>query len=50
VETRHTIESMRKWFKHLYIITPQIHFTIKNIAVNGMLENPPRLTPHTGII
>ena len=37
--TRHTVESMRKWFKRLYTITPQIHFNIKNIAVSGMPWN-----------
>ncbi|MDX2279784.1 MAG: nuclear transport factor 2 family protein [Saprospiraceae bacterium] len=33
--TRHSVESMRLWFKRLYIITPHIHFTIKNIAISG---------------
>lgn len=33
--TRHSVDAMRKWFKRLYVITPQIHFTIKNIAVSG---------------
>jgi ketosteroid isomerase-like protein len=37
--TRHSVESMRKWFKRLYTITPQIHFTIKNIAISGMPWN-----------
>ena len=37
--TRHTVESMRKWFKRLYTITPQIHFTIKKVVVSGMPWN-----------
>ncbi|MBC7936704.1 MAG: nuclear transport factor 2 family protein [Rhizobacter sp.] len=37
--TRHTIESMRRWFKRLYIITPQIHFTIKKLIVSGFPWN-----------
>lgn len=33
--TRHSIEAMRQWFQRLYMLSPQLSFTIKNIAVNG---------------
>lgn len=37
--TRHSVEAMRKWFKRLFVISPELHFTIKNIAVSGMPWN-----------
>ena len=33
--TRHSIEAMRKWFQRLYNLSPQLNFTIKNIAISG---------------
>jgi ketosteroid isomerase-like protein len=33
--TRHSIEAMRQWFQRLYILSPELNFTIKNIAVSG---------------
>ncbi|TDB67470.1 nuclear transport factor 2 family protein [Arundinibacter roseus] len=33
--TRHSVESMRRWFKRMYTITPQLHFTIKNVVASG---------------
>jgi ketosteroid isomerase-like protein len=33
--TRHSIEAMRRWFQRLYLLSPELNFTIKNIAVSG---------------
>jgi ketosteroid isomerase-like protein len=33
--TRHSIAAMRKWFQRLYRLSPELNFTIKNIAVSG---------------
>jgi ketosteroid isomerase-like protein len=33
--TRHYIEAMRRWFQRLYVISPQLNFTIKTIIVSG---------------
>jgi ketosteroid isomerase-like protein len=33
--TRHSVEAMRQWFQRLYILSPKLNFTIKNIAVSG---------------
>lgn len=33
--TRHSIEAMRRWFQRLYILSPKLNFTIKNIVVSG---------------
>lgn len=33
--TRHSIEAMRQWFQRLYVLSPQLNFTIKNMAVSG---------------
>ena len=33
--TRHSIEAMRLWFQRLYILSPELNFTIKDIAVSG---------------
>ncbi len=33
--TRHSVEAMRQWFQRLYLLTPELNFTIKSIAVSG---------------
>lgn len=33
--TRHSIEAMRQWFQRLYLLSPKLNFTIKNIVVSG---------------
>lgn len=35
--TRHSIEAMRQWFQRLYLLSPELNFTLKNIAVSGFL-------------
>jgi ketosteroid isomerase-like protein len=34
--TRHSVESMRRWFQRLYLLSPELNFEIKNIAVSGL--------------
>jgi ketosteroid isomerase-like protein len=33
--TRHSVETMRRWFERLYRLTPDLNFEVKNIAVTG---------------
>jgi ketosteroid isomerase-like protein len=33
--TRHSIEAMRRWFQRLFILSPELNFTIKNIVASG---------------
>jgi ketosteroid isomerase-like protein len=33
--TRHSVETMRRWFERLYRLTPELNFEIENIAVSG---------------
>ena len=33
--TRHTIESMRRWFERLFLLSPGLHFEIQDILVQG---------------
>jgi ketosteroid isomerase-like protein len=33
--TRHSVDAMRRWFKRLFILLPQLHFTIHSITSSG---------------
>jgi ketosteroid isomerase-like protein len=33
--TRHSVEGMRRWFQRLFILCPQLHFTIHSITSSG---------------
>jgi ketosteroid isomerase-like protein len=33
---RHTVQGLRAWFERLYRLFPDLHFTVKHIAVSGM--------------
>lgn len=37
--TRHSVESMRRWFQRLFIISPELKFTIKHVVSSGMPWN-----------
>ena len=32
---RHTLEGMRRWFKRLFFLFPELHFNVKEIVVRG---------------
>jgi ketosteroid isomerase-like protein len=33
--TRHTRDSLRRWFERLFLLFPELHFEVKEVAVRG---------------
>jgi len=34
--TRHTREALRRWFERLFLLFPELHFEVKEVAVRGL--------------
>jgi ketosteroid isomerase-like protein len=34
--TRHTREGLRRWFERLFLLFPELHFEVKEVAVRGL--------------
>jgi len=34
--TRHTRDALRRWFERLFLLFPELHFEVKEVAVRGL--------------